>query len=525
MAASPALDFPPRRAALGVARSVARANFARLAVLAALVLLTAIGLGIRLSNLASSRGDLGVDEARLVLVGRGWLEHGWPVLPSGKVYTRGLVQSVLTAASLAAIGPLDLAAKLPSTLSGAVLAPVLFLYGRQLGGPLAGLAAGVLAATSVPLVLWSREAWLYAEWVLLWMAALWLLDRALARGSRRALVLAGAAVGLGLLAHELTAFLLPAVGAGLVLWLRVGRDAGRVRATAAASVPITLALAAQVAFSLRLRADTVGGAGGELAKYLEHAEDLDGLRVYVVQPLLADWHWLLVLCALVGLCLARPAARSRLLLLFGSALPLLAAICWTAEHTERYGLVLIPTLFVLAGAGLAELYRRLTAHGRAAGALVGAGLAAAILAAQVDSAWLQRTTRVERSGEFWLDALREQGYRPDDLLLTDVPTITTAYLGRTDGWLRTANYDKYTWIGADGRLRDIHSGGLLIRTAEEFERLVRAPNRGRRAWIVSSNFGRQWSDWVDRGLRDYIQAEASIRRVAADKKRVFMIRL
>ena len=494
--------------------------------LVVLAVILAMALGIRVRNLDQSRGDLGVDEARLVLVGRGILEHGWPVLPSEKVYTRGLVQAVLTAGSLAVVSPLDLAAKLPSAVAGALLAPVLFLYGRQLAGPVAGLAAAVLAATSPSLVSWSREAWLYSEWVLLWMAALWLLDRAVVRGSGRSLALGGVAVGLGLLAHELTVFLLPAVAVFLALWVRGGADRdGRVRAAAVAGVPIALAMISQITFSLRLRADTVGGSGSELAKYLAHAEDLSGLRVYVVEPLLADWRWLLVAAALVGLVLAGRATRTQLLLLLGSALPLLVAICWTAEHTEKYGLVLIPTVFVLAGAGLAEIGRTLAERARMVGALLGAGLIVAVVGAQVDPGGLLRLTRVEQDGEFWLDELREEEYGPDDLVLTDVPTIVNAYLGRTDGWLRTVNYEKYAWIGPDGQLRDIHSGGLVIRNVEEFERLVRAPNRGKRVWVISSNFGRQWNDWVDRGLRDYIQAQASIRRVAPDKKRVLMIRL
>src|SRR5215212_3239588 len=99
----------------------------------ALMVLVVLALVLRLRSLEAA-GMLDPDEARLTLAAQGIAAHGWPVLPSGKVYTRGLLQSLLMAPSLALLQPIELAARLPSTLAGVALVPVVFLYGRQVAG-------------------------------------------------------------------------------------------------------------------------------------------------------------------------------------------------------------------------------------------------------------------------------------------------------------------------------------------------------------------------------------------------------
>src|SRR5712691_2152933 len=117
--------------------------------------LTLLAFWIRLPGLVAPDGSLNTDEARLALAADGVLQHGWPVLPSGRVYTRGLLNSYLMAPSFALLGRHDFAARLPSVVAGALLVPVVFLLGRALGGQLAGLAAAVFVTLAEPLVYYS----------------------------------------------------------------------------------------------------------------------------------------------------------------------------------------------------------------------------------------------------------------------------------------------------------------------------------------------------------------------------------
>ena len=185
----------------------------------ALVLLVGLALLLRLRGL-EAEGMLDLDEARLTLAAQGIAAHGWPVFPSGKVYTRGLLQSFLMAPSVALLEPIELAARLPSVVAGAALVLVVYLYGRQLAGqrrgPVRGGAGGHVGpadrAVARGLVLRDLHA------VLDGGAA-----AARPRGGHRSFraLLAGATVvGLTFLAHEFAITLLPGFGAGAAVVAR-----------------------------------------------------------------------------------------------------------------------------------------------------------------------------------------------------------------------------------------------------------------------------------------------------------------
>ena len=70
-------------------------------VLSAVLLLAVLALAARLNGLDPRDGFLSTDEARLVLAAKGVLATGLPILPSDRLYTRGLVTTYATAPSIA----------------------------------------------------------------------------------------------------------------------------------------------------------------------------------------------------------------------------------------------------------------------------------------------------------------------------------------------------------------------------------------------------------------------------------------
>jgi 4-amino-4-deoxy-L-arabinose transferase-like glycosyltransferase len=259
----------------------------------ALALLVVIALVLRLRSLDAA-GMLDLDEARLTLAAQGIAEHGWPVFPTGKVYTRGLLQSLLMAPSLALLEPLELAARLPSMVAGVALVLVVFLYGRQVAGSGAGLFAATLVVTAVPLIAQSREAWFYSIFTLCWLVALLLLDRAVATGSFRALLAGATVVGLTFLAHEFAISLLPGFGLALLCWRAECQPLrARLGPLVLAALLAGLGLAVLTAFSLTLRADTVGGTLSEINGLLRFRLDLQGPAMYAAAFLPGWTAWLL----------------------------------------------------------------------------------------------------------------------------------------------------------------------------------------------------------------------------------------
>src|SRR5688500_11060043 len=79
----------------------------------AVLLLAVLALAVRFNGLDWRDGDLSTDEARVVLAANGVLATGLPILPSDRLYTRGLVTIYATAPILALFGVHDWSARLP----------------------------------------------------------------------------------------------------------------------------------------------------------------------------------------------------------------------------------------------------------------------------------------------------------------------------------------------------------------------------------------------------------------------------
>ena len=115
-------------------------------------------------------------------------------------------------------------------------------------------------------------------------------------------MLGGCVVGLGLLTHELTALLLPAVGLWLVYWARDGADRGaRLRSAVGSLVAIGAGLGLMLGFALALRSDTLAGSMGEFGDFIAPSLDAARLDFYLADDLIAERRWVLVALGLAGL--------------------------------------------------------------------------------------------------------------------------------------------------------------------------------------------------------------------------------
>lgn len=323
--AQPALRLESGGRRLGL-RFLALAGPVRWATVAALACVLLIAAALRVRDLPGAYGTLGVDEARLALAAQGIVERGWPVLPSAKVYTRGLVPALLTAPSLKLLGPTDFAARLPSVLAGILLVPLMFLFGRRLAGTPAGLLAAALAAVYPPLVEWSRQAWFYSILSLLWLLALYLSEIGVARDDRRAWALGLLAAALAVLSHERGALLVPLLGLRLLTWVRAAADrTARLRFAALACIPPALALGLLAVFTFGLRSDTLAGRFGEIDGFLNKDLDLDGLAHYAAF-LGAGRGWLILPGLVAAVALSDGPRRRRLVLPLASAAALLMTL-------------------------------------------------------------------------------------------------------------------------------------------------------------------------------------------------------
>ncbi|MCC6177093.1 MAG: glycosyltransferase family 39 protein [Chloroflexi bacterium] len=537
-----------------------------LATACALVVIIALAFWLRFTGLEGQDGTLSIDEARLALAGRGILEHGVPVMPTGWLYTRGLLPAYLVAASFATLGQTDLAARLPSVLAGTLLVPVMYFTGRLLAGRAGGLFAALAVAAYPPLVTWSREAWFYALYVLLCMAALFFILRAQRSQHPHDRILAGLLAGLTLFAHELGVFLVVPLAAQAALRLWQGRREPKGwRASLTALAIFTAMAALALLLTLGLRAETLGGRLSEIDQYALSPR-LDEHTLSFYSDMLFQPYGLLPGIALLAIPLAVVRRAWETLILWLALIPPFLYVS-TLEQYDRYGLTFVVVLIALAAQGTAFLAEWCIGRRHVDSASLDSGYAtrvspadpspagprapglssvdprlsglsavgsrvpsptasellpgavtlvilALVLLFRVNLHAAAEAARDYPKAGAWLSMARQLGITRDTLVMTDLPTVVEWYIGGVDYWPRSQKYEKYTFRGS-GLPREVHSGAVLIRTLDDYERLVVEAHAGQTLWVLASGRSGQWESWVDASLRSTLERSAS-QRLAVD---------
>lgn len=461
----------------------------RFVVAVAVVALALLALAVRLPGLIGPDGTLNADEARLALAADGVLQSGLPAMPTGRVYTRGLLNTYIIAGSFALFGRHDAAARLPSVVAGALLVPAVFLLGRAFGGTAAGLAAAAFVAIADLLVYYARTAWLPSVYLLLFTVTLYGCYRGFVEGRGHWQLGAALAFIAALLSYEFAMLIVLALALTLgIEGLRRRRDWYQGRTTLLA---LGIFIGGVVLFGLLtlvLRAGTLAGPLGEAEAFFQPRPRLSGL-VYYARELLFDYAVLALLAALalpLLLC-ERPRGTLLLVILFGLVI-LFPSFVIQLQRSPRYALPVLPLLAVLAAAAVT---RGVAALGRWRGwsglrlqlaawlgllLLFGAALARDIRAIP---SWLHESA----PRQTWVQAIQRAGFKPTDLVVSESSQKARFYLGRADFDLRPINYRRYAYRSPEG-LRYIYTGALLLTTRGDFERLVERPNAGRVVWIV-----------------------------------------
>jgi hypothetical protein len=484
---------PPAAVAIPCDRPRRREDAARwlpqALVLALLVLLTGWAFEIRYAGLDRRDGDLTTDESRLALAAEGIVQTGVPYLPSGRIYTRGLVTAYAMAPSIAVFGPHDWAARLPSVIAGTLLVPATFLLTRSVAGSVPALAAALFVTVAELLVSWSREAWPPATFLLFFTLTTYAAYRGFVRDEPRWQRWAALGFLATLLAYEL-ALILP-LGLGLYLAGRaLRRDFGwwQRSATLDALVIGVVALGILAALGLALRVGSLAGAGSEFRHYFTPDLSPNGVSYYVR----AVWGFALPLLLLVGIGVGWCRLRHRplpsglgLLLAMLVAAMLVPTYVIQGKQEVHYGLAVVPLLGILGAWGIGTL-----AGGPEAGRR---GIVVAVVLALVSFGpvlWpdVARALRPARpsTAPTWVDTLRAQGWQPTDLVLAEAPLVSQFYLGRSDFYLQPEGYERYA--RRDGsQERFLYTDALLLRRRGDFERLIASRYPGRTLWVIGQD--------------------------------------
>jgi 4-amino-4-deoxy-L-arabinose transferase-like glycosyltransferase len=473
-----------------------------------LLLTTIVGMGLLLAVALWLRWQyvqdigLSVDEFTTLWAARQTVEQGAPIMPSGVLYTRGLITTYVTAAFIAVAGESYVVARLPSVLFGLAAVVVIFLIGRREWNLRVAWLAALGLALLPEAVVWSGRARFYAPLLLFVLLTLWALFQAISplpreearnSGQNRALLLFVLGFSLALFAQEQTILLYPSILLAMWLW-RGWRYL--LQPVVVAANGICLAL-----IGLRFLLEQVGQPGyfssvQTYKPYFTLFEDaprlwashrhlfLDLQRLpWTVAGLLAVAA-ALILLARVRRPLSLPRYHQATLFFALHLFSVMLALIFVVDSSwsgPRY-VFMVQSLWVLIGAaGAVWLVERLSPIERRRWLLTG------VLATLVVWSFFplaRDATREDMQGYHEAFTYVAQHLQPGDVVMSPQPPACAVVLGRPcDYFARERGYQTYA-IEHDGELVDRWSGAPILSTAEQLEQVIHdAP----RVWFVADN--------------------------------------
>jgi 4-amino-4-deoxy-L-arabinose transferase-like glycosyltransferase len=448
------------------------------------LLLGLLVLGLYLRLLYVVRVSLHFDEFMTIWAAKNVLQRGLPLLPTGDLYSHGLLSTYLEALFLRLSGFQEGLLRLPNVALGLVTILLLYRMGGSLYSPIAGLLAAAWLAADPQAVAWSGRARMYALLQLLALAAIYLFYQGGVVQDKARCRYLGLALFIGaLLAHTEAALLWPALALALGLerglrWL-VRRE------------NLSLFLWGGVAVGAIFLLSLVGQPG--------HLETIQEERPFLLLPqkwwgglrafapfFLETWRLPPTILSILGLpfLLRRHGAATRYLVaIFGSIMVVLIFLTGATWRDPRYAFMVLPLFFLLAGAGLQELMVRLlsrfpTGLSPQPSLWVMPLLVVLVVLFTALTGW-DATYRQEWGYDLAFRYVQEHR-KADDLTLTIIPPASRLYLGRADYYAIQRGYEFYV-TEEGGRLVDRWTGAELLNTTTQLERLLR---EGRRLWLI-----------------------------------------
>jgi len=491
----------------------------RLLAVLALLLLLAVAAWLRWEFI--TQVDPHVDEFTTLWAAEQVQELGIPRLPSGVLYTRGLLHSYIEAGALTlanarsaveqagTMTPLYIAGRLPNLAIG--LATILLVYwvGRRAWGRSAGLLAALGLALLPEAIVWSGRARFYGllqllTLLLLWTTWEWLQsDRSapaqtLPRYHRWGYALGWALLfTLTLFTQEQALLLLPGMLLAMLLWRGVRWMFAPPQVTAF----VLVALAAGARYAVE-----IWGQPGyfetiqSTRPYVGWIFDLQGAWTTYATLFVAPWRlpWTIaVLYVLTAACIAwarlralaslSATAQSVLFYAINLLVPVAAIflLVGTSWRETRYLFFVQPLWLLLGAAGVITLTGHLpqSLKNRNAWQVAATAGVAALLAAAMAGPAISAARQQEVGYSRVLEKVAAQR-QPGDAVLSPQPPACALVLGPCDGYAVQRGYEEYV-IKRNGILIDRWSGAPLIDSVAALRATVLAAPR---TWFVADGF-------------------------------------
>lgn len=489
-----------------------------------IIFLMAAGFVLRIKNLGVQ--SLWLDEAISSIAAAAFLEKGIPVLPSGFLYSRGILNTFLIAFSFKIFGTNEFAARLPSVLFGTLTILLVYFIGSKWGNRRIGIIAAFLVAFSVWEIAWSRQARMYQQLQFFYILSLYLFYEFMRDRTRKNLALLALSFIGSVASHEFGYALIPV----FLLYLLVSTL--KERSNLRSINRKVIALAALLFGALLGLAYYMG----VIQSVLETEINYYSTYIYLLKK---DLGIFLFLAVPGGTVLVNRDWKKGLLLIAALIIPLYFIFFHVLLLGTRYLYFVIPILFILIGyfldfvidfmsiktrdflgktAYADSMEKRLKAAANITAALL-------LISAMYFSPAFTFTPKekydlgVNAYQSNFRDAYIyvKENMRQDDVIVSAWTPPSQFYLGKSDYWLA------FNVVGTgterflvENSSREVYTNATVIFDAEALSKVIDEHGRG---WVIVD--GAAWYK-LKPGMRDFISNNLTF-YMASDKTDVVKV--
>jgi 4-amino-4-deoxy-L-arabinose transferase-like glycosyltransferase len=434
-----------------------------------------------------------IDEFTTMWAAKQILALGVPIMPSGVLYTRGLLDTYVTAVFMGIGGDSFVIGRLPSLLFGLATLPLVWWIGKKGWGEPVGWLAAIGLVFLPEAIVWSSRARFYAPLQTFAFLTVWTgyLSVAEPKATWRTQLTFALMFAIALFMQEETLLLYPAAVLALLLW--------RGRKMLQEPPVWTAHLVCVVAMVVRYLIEIYGQPGyfetiQAERPYVGLFGDVIGTwRVYA--PLFLDAERLIFTVGMGIAILTSPplplsvmergrglgdGVRSATLyfgLVLFSVLAIILLFVGETWRDSRYLYFVQPLWLLLGAAGIWEIVRRIQRPAIEMGMY--AGIAVVIIVLLWNPA--QRTLQQQQEGYDLALAYLAGQRQAGDVILTPQPPACALMLDEPcDFYTLQRGYEEYV-IGRDGVLIDRWTGIPLLDDTTDFQEVIRAAPR---TWLV-----------------------------------------
>jgi len=468
--------------------------------------------------------SLYVDEFTTIWAAKWVQELGIPQMPSGVLYTRGLLSSYVEAAFLALWGDSYTVARLPSLLFGLATIVTIFWIGQRLwyqknnGFLHVGWLAAVGLAFLPEAIIWSGRARFYAQlqWLILlmvWVAFVYIVEYRQSSGTRWSGRSTSSPYGfkyspllfvllftLALYSQEQTLLLYPSIALAMLWW--------RGWHWLFQPMSIIVHLLCLVAMGIRYLIEIWGQPGyfetiQQNRPYVGFAIDIPGAWItygsLFVAPARLPWTILGMIALLAALWQLRqkkwqihhirPFHQATLFfaLQLGWVLIVVFTVVGTTWRDARYLFFVQPFWLLLGAAGALWIVGRMRDEGGRVKREVVVGLVLSGLI--IGSFWPGASETLTQQVEGYDQALAflAQVREPDDVVLSPQPPACALVLGECDYYALQQGYEEYVILAGQPEGHqwiDRWSGATLLNGAEQLAQVIQGAPR---TWFVTDS--------------------------------------